>query len=398
MNNVDLIIYGILTMALLVIGLFTLYYIYFAVVYLLKRDRMPQVKKEKYSFLVLVPAHNEEMTLPKTLQSISSLHYPRHLLNVLVVADNCNDKTAQIAQMMGVECLVRTNMREVGKGYALKWGIDHISDREFDVLVIIDADTRIDEDFLTWMNHEFSEGACVAQGFNHISNPYQSPLTRLMEVTSYLKNMLYYGGKRKIGLSSALMGTGMAFHRDIIHKYGWTAFSVGEDWEQTCIYAHAGIPVVFVERAKIYAEEAATFRQGYSQRIRWAGGKYQTSWRYGGNLLIQGIRQRNILEIDIGLTILAPNYSLLANLTVLLIISSLFLPYSVGKVWYQMAALIALGAQILYFCLGLFLMKPTRQTFVSILLAPVFLLWKLFIDVSIILKAKNMKWVRTRRS
>lgn len=398
MNFVIISLYGIYSAALLVILFFVLYYFFFAIIYLVKREKISQSLQAETYFLILIPAHNEEKTLTQTLRSVSYLNYPKNFIKVVVVADNCSDGTANIARQLGVTCIERKDQNEVGKGYALKWGIQHLANDKYDVLVIIDADTQMDHEFLIWMNNEFLSGARMAQGFNHIANPQQTSLTRLMEVTSYLKNLFYYAGKSKIGLSSALMGTGMAFHREIIQHYGWNAFSVGEDWEQTGLLALEGIPVIFAEKAKTYAEEAVSFRQGYSQRMRWAGGKFQVAWRYGPKLILEGIQKRSMLTVDVGLMIVAPNYSLLANLTILLICCGFFLPDKEIKPYFQIMAAGLLAAQIFYFLLGLLMMRPNKQTVFSIAMAPLFLFWKLYIDIASLFKVKKMKWVRTRRS
>src|ERR1700692_2797836 len=55
----------------------------------------------QHRFAVLVPAHNEELLLPRLLQSLAALEYPRSLYDVHVVADNCTDGTAAVALSAG---------------------------------------------------------------------------------------------------------------------------------------------------------------------------------------------------------------------------------------------------------------------------------------------------------
>jgi cellulose synthase/poly-beta-1,6-N-acetylglucosamine synthase-like glycosyltransferase len=379
-------------------GFYVLYYLTFGFIYLIRKNEMTPFMGRRYRFLILIPAHNEERTLLGTIDSISNVSYPKDLVKIVVVADNSDDRTAEIARERGTACLVRKDPIHIGKGYALKWGIENISNSDYDVLVVIDADTRLHADYLIWMNQQFQKGTLVAQGFNHIANANESPLTCLMEITSYLRNLLFYAAKGNIGLSSALMGTGMAFRKEIIEKCGWTAFSVGEDWEQTCLLALEGVPIAFVEKAITYAEEASSFRQGYSQRLRWAGGKFQVAWRYGFRLLHRGLINRDKLQIDVGLMILAPNYSLLANLTLALLGVTFIMPESILVRYLKTVVIALLAIQALYFTMGLFLKGLTFRALTSVFLAPLFLIWKMYVDIVSILKVKGMRWVRTPRA
>ena len=80
-------------------------------------------------------------------------------------------------------------------------------------------------------NVEYWAGRQVQQGYNYISNPWSSPFTRIMAVTGVLRNGRYYAGKMAIGLQGMLTGTGMCLGAGVLERHGWTAFSVGEDWE-----------------------------------------------------------------------------------------------------------------------------------------------------------------------
>src|SRR5215207_1638075 len=96
----------------------------------------------KPRFAVLVPAHNEEHTLPNTLKSLEQLDYPLECYKVFVVADNCIDATAQVAR--GYRCTVweRTVPERRAKGYALSWAFEQIPE-EYDAVVVVDADTEV---------------------------------------------------------------------------------------------------------------------------------------------------------------------------------------------------------------------------------------------------------------
>ena len=74
------------------------------------------------TFALLIPAHNEEVIVGTLLESLSQLTYPKEQYQIYLIADNCTDKTAELArQFKGVQVYERFNQEQRGKGYALSW-------------------------------------------------------------------------------------------------------------------------------------------------------------------------------------------------------------------------------------------------------------------------------------
>src|SRR5262249_52346101 len=142
-----------------------------------------------------------------------------------------------------------------------------------DAVVFFDADNIIDPEFFRVMDCELAQGQRCLQGYYGIANPEESLMTRLLAVTYVMKNLLFNGGKRALGLCVVLMGTGMVFKREVIARHGWKAMSIGEDLEQTYRLIEAGERIRFVPAAQIRAQEATSLRQGFPQRQRWASGR-----------------------------------------------------------------------------------------------------------------------------
>jgi cellulose synthase/poly-beta-1,6-N-acetylglucosamine synthase-like glycosyltransferase len=88
--------------------------------------------------VVLVPAHNESSGLLPTLANIQNQLLPNDRL--LVVADNCSDDTAAVAKAGGAEVVERNDPTKRGKGYALDWGVQHLSSAPPEIIIVVDAD------------------------------------------------------------------------------------------------------------------------------------------------------------------------------------------------------------------------------------------------------------------
>ena len=122
-------------------------------------------------FAIVVPAHDEERTIDATLRSLLAIDYPSQMYDVVVIADNCDDGTAQVANRPRVQILERNDPHLRGKGYALRWGFDAlVSLSRYDAVVVVDADSTASRNFLSVMNDELEAGAEAIQS-SDLVNP-----------------------------------------------------------------------------------------------------------------------------------------------------------------------------------------------------------------------------------
>jgi 1,2-diacylglycerol 3-beta-glucosyltransferase len=355
-------------------------------------------RHRRTKFHVLIPAHNEESGLATTLQSLIVVRYPREAVDVTVIADRCDDATAVVATNQGVRCLERRRGPH-GKGAAIAWAIDELQRQHigFDALVVIDADTVADPLLLAAFDEALAAGHEVQQAYNYLSNPWESPFTRLIAVTSVLRNRLFYGGKARIGLSGMLTGTGMCLSQATIARHGWTAFSVGEDWEFSAALLLQSTKIYFNANARVLARESAGLKQASMQRLRWASGRYAVAASTAWKLCAAGISRRRPYLVDAALTLVIPTYSTQATLAVLALAGAWFV--SGPSTWPLLApwAALVIGALGAYFLLGAALTEAPGKTLLGIALIPVFLPWRLAIEILGLLGYGRRQWVRTAR-
>lgn len=132
----------------LIVAWFTVYYTVIAVFGIWHRkDRDLSAPKNK--FALMIPAHNEEMVLGDLLENLKILKYPKELYDIYVIADNCTDSTAEVAQRHGAYVLERCNKELGGKGYAMDWAFPKIFEtgRHYDAFCVFDADNLVHLDF-----------------------------------------------------------------------------------------------------------------------------------------------------------------------------------------------------------------------------------------------------------
>src|SRR5688572_26180776 len=129
------------------------------------RPKTAANRQPSHRFIIAIPAHNEASVIGTSIHQMQALNYPKDLFNIHVVADHCSDKTAEIAHKAGASVHERNVNPRTGKGAALSWLFQRVlSNEECDAVVIFDADTIVDPDFLRIMDARLAQGDQVIQG------------------------------------------------------------------------------------------------------------------------------------------------------------------------------------------------------------------------------------------
>lgn len=386
---------------IIIIGIYLSVYVLYNIMLLLvhffiKEDDSP-MPKPKTRFGIVIPAHNEELLLARLLKSIKSQNYPSALLKTIVVADNCTDNTSKVGLELGALVLERRDTQHQGKGYALKWAVEKADLNEYDAIFIVDADCILESDVLMQMNKAIFEGKTIIQCFNSAYNHDQSWFTRLIDVSNAVSNYIYHPAKQVLGFSSTLMGNGMCFSKELLFKYGWDAFTVGEDWEYYARLIQKGETIAFAKTARVFHQESSSLKQATSQRMRWSSGRFAIAWNYGFSLFFRGLVERNLIKLDASLPLILPNPSLGVNITVFFLVLSLLLQIFGGKMFFVLWFLCLMMVQLLIYMIGITYTQNKLKKFLAIFIAPMFLIWKIGVDILSAMGMGREKWTRTER-
>jgi len=274
--------------------LFTLMYFYQGVYTLVALISHFAVKPsetaaKQHKFAVLIAARNEQAVIGELIKSIKNQNYPRKLIDVFVVADNCTDATATVARNAGAIVYERFNTDLKGKGYALNYMIHRIEEeygeRGYEGFFVFDADNVLDENYVAEMNKKFDKGYKVLTSYRNSKNYAQNWITAGYALW-FLHEAKYLNNPRMIlKTSCAISGTGFLLHRDIIKRNGgWVHYLLTEDIEFSISEVIKGEVIGYCGTAMLYDEQPSTFEQSWHQRLRWAKGFYQVFGRYGAKL------------------------------------------------------------------------------------------------------------------
>ncbi len=302
-----------------IIVFYTLYYFVLAVFGMWRRKENKNYIP-KNTFAIIVCAHNEEVVVGQLVENLKILDYPKDMYEIFVVADNCTDKTAQIASAAGAHVFERFNKEEVGKGYAMGWMFDQVEqmERRFDAYIIFDADNLVHPNFLLEMNDHLEKGEPVIQGYLNAKNPTDTWVAGTFAIAFWMVNHMWHLAKYNLGLSTALGGTGMCIRTDIIRDYGWDCNCLTEDMEFSMKLLIHGVHTTWAHDAIVYDEKPLGFMQSWRQRQRWAQGHFDCGSRYIPKLFVEGIKQGNLKILDGIIQISQPYFLLLSSVYLLM--------------------------------------------------------------------------------
>lgn len=275
--------------ALLFIICYSYQVFYIIVAFIKKPYKYPDTDaRHRYAFVI--SARNEEEVIGQLCDSIRGQNYPSELVDIYVVADNCDDRTADVAREHGAIVYERHNREYVGKGYALDFLFDNIRrDTEFDSyegFFVVDADNILDENYVFEMNKAVDEGRRIIVCYRNSKNYGENWISAGYSLW-YLRTARHLNNPRELlGVSCEVQGTGFFVHRDIIERQGgWKYHLLIEDIEFTVDNVLKGERVSYCHDAMIYDEQVTTFKQSFWQRKRWTKGYLQILRHYGGKLI-----------------------------------------------------------------------------------------------------------------
>ena len=295
-----------------------------AAVTLPQRERvLPPINSLRRRVAVLIPAHNESKGLLNTLGDIKAQLQSGD--RMLVVADNCTDDTAAVARAAGAEVTERHDPAKIGKGYALDWGLQHLSADPPDIVVIIDADCRLADDALARLTTACAATGRPMQALNLQTAPLESPIDfRVAEFAFRVKNWVRPLGLCALNLPCQLTGTGMAFPWEVIRSANLASGLAVEDLKLGLDLARAGHPPLFCPSSGVNSQFPSSIKGAESQRKRWEQGHIGTIARTVPRLAYESLTQANFRLLALTLDAAVPPLTLLGMLVSLMLAVSAF--------------------------------------------------------------------------
>ncbi|MBO7369329.1 MAG: glycosyltransferase family 2 protein, partial [Clostridia bacterium] len=231
--------------------------------------------KNNHKYAIVIAARNEESVIGNLLNSIDKQDYPKELLTVFVVADNCVDKTAEIARQNGAVCYERFDSEHRTKGYALQFLFERIEEDygtdSFEGYFVFDADNLLKRDYITRMNEAFDAGEKIITSYRNTKNFDESWVASTYAIHWLFSIRLRHRPRSVLRLATNIQGTGFLFSNEIV-KNGWKYTSLTEDRALTVDAVAQGYSISYNDAAEFYDEQPTDLKIALRQRLRWARG------------------------------------------------------------------------------------------------------------------------------
>lgn len=191
------------------LGLSTFYFFFFAVASVFPYSIKGENKEKQHRFAVLIPAFKEDSVIMDVIEESLKQSYPQEKYDIIVIADSFKEETLAAIKKKQVK-LVEVAFERSTKSKALNKAMEPLPDNAYDLAVVLDADNIMERDFLQKINQKFTPGKVAIQG-HRIAKNSNTAFSVLDAISEEINNNVFRKGHRNVGLSSALIGSAMAF-------------------------------------------------------------------------------------------------------------------------------------------------------------------------------------------
>jgi cellulose synthase/poly-beta-1,6-N-acetylglucosamine synthase-like glycosyltransferase len=263
-----MIIFNYLQVILLILlGLSTLYIFIFAFAGLFYRETPAKKPLKQRKMAVFIPGYKEDEVIVSVAQEALKQDYPAGSYDVIIIADSFQPETIAKLRQLPLK-VIEVSFEKSTKSKALNKAMELLSE-PYEIAVILDADNVMAPDFLVRINGAFEADCMAVQGHRTAKNMNTS-LAILDAISEEINNHIFRKGHRVLGLSSAIIGSGMAFDYAYFKGLMSTVTAVGGfDKEIELKMLKAGHKILYLDQAFVYDEKVQKAEVFSNQRRRW---------------------------------------------------------------------------------------------------------------------------------
>ncbi len=375
------------------------YILFFALVSILWKKRVSELtiyltgkvltmrKKEFFTYLILYPAYKEDRVIVNSVHKFLGQYYPYNSFKVAVISDHMQPETNEALKQLPIT-LLQPVFEKSSKAKAMQYAIDQITE-DYDYVVILDADNVVEPHFLEQLNSECTKGYKAIQCHRCAKNS-DNDIAVLDGVSEEINNTIFRKAHNRIGLSSALIGSGMCF------EYKWFCENInklttaGEDRELEALLLMQKIHIHYEPDIHVFDEKVSNKDNFQKQRLRWMTAQIQSLLRMLP-YIPKAIMTFNLDFIDKTIQQALIPRSMLVVMT----FAMSLLMTIISRVWS-----IKWWCLLLAVCIALYIATPkqlrSHSVFGKILSLPM-LVWKMILNI-LKIDRKNTDFIHTEHS
>ena len=263
----------------------TLYILFFALVSTLWKKRVNEFTKfltgqklamrpkEYFTYLVLYPAYNEDRVIVPSVRTFLGQYYPYNAFHVAVISDHMQPETNQALSELPIT-LLQPIFEKSSKAKAMQYAMDQIKE-DYDYIIIMDADNVVNSDFLQKLNDSCAHGYRAIQCHRCAKNN-DNDVAVLDGVSEEINNTIFRKAHNRIGLSSALIGSGMCFDYKLFKENVYKLTTAGEDREMEALLLKQKVYIHYEPDIHVFDEKVSNKDNFQKQRLRWMTAQIQS--------------------------------------------------------------------------------------------------------------------------
>ncbi|MBL7137189.1 MAG: glycosyltransferase [Bacteroidales bacterium] len=368
----------------------TLYIFVFATASLFHYQPGKAGKEDLNRIAVMIPGYKEDAVILEVAKDAFQQNYPKEKYEVIVIADSFQPQTIEKLKELPIK-VIEVSFEQSTKSKALNKTMSLIPDDLFDLVVILDADNLMEQDFLTRINDAYNSGYIAIQG-HRIAKNTNTSFAVLDAVSEEINNSIFRKGHRRLGFSSSLIGSGMAFDYPFFKTLMLSVKAVGGfDKEIELKMLKKGVKIEYLDYAMVYDEKVQKEEVFVRQRRRWLSAQIHYA-AFFGDAIQTFFTKWNIDYLDKAGQMLLPPRILLIGLLPLFTLLSIFVnPMIYTIVWTGLLTML-----IFTFLFAIPRKFYNGQTLVAILSIPrgIFLMLISLIST----KGANKKFIHTEHT
>ncbi len=338
----------------------------------------------QFTFLVLYPAYNEDRVIVNSVHTFLGQYYPYKGFHVAVISDHMKPETNEELAKLPIT-LLQPVFEKSSKAKAMQYALQQVKG-DYDYVVILDADNVVESDFLANLNEVCNKGYEAIQCHRCAKNS-NNDIAVLDGVSEEINNTIFRKAHNRVGLSSALIGSGMCFDYQWFCENVFNLSTAGEDRELEALLLKQKIYIHYEPEIHVYDEKVSNKDNFQKQRLRWMTAQIQSLLNllpYVPKAIVTG----NIDFIDKTIQQALIPRSMLIVLTFLLACIITLLSREWCIKWWLL---------FLFICLSLYVSTPKQlrknSVFGEILSIPL-LVWKMILNI-LKIDRKNTDFIHT---
>ena len=300
---------------LILLGLATFYIFIFSIASLFYKQKTYSDNGNMKSIAVLVPGYKEDQVIVEVAKLALEQDYSSNLFDVVIIADSFKKETLDSLRTLPIK-LIEVSFEKSTKSKALNKAMAAL-DRDYDIAVVLDADNVMAFDFLKKINAAFEHDFIAVQGHRTAKNTNNSWAT-LDAISEEINNNIFRKGHRVLGLSSAIIGSGMAFRYNYFKSLMSTVTAVGGfDKEIELKMLKEGRKILYLDDAVVFDEKIQKSEVFGNQRRRWISAQFYYFRKGFLNALKDLILKGNVDYFDKAIQFIQPPRILLLGAVIL---------------------------------------------------------------------------------